>query len=134
MTDHPSGFTIAVVDDDQRILESIKNLLESADHAVGLFASAAAMLKSGCLAEIDCLISDIDMPVMDGFELLRVVRAARPELPIILITGHPEMLNRLLPNGPGHYRLFKKPFNGQELLNGVSEALRNSQLRSRPES
>ena len=134
MTDHPSGFTIAVVDDDQRILESLKNLLESADHAVRLFVSAAALLESGCLAEIDCLISDIDMPVMDGFELLRAVRAARPELPIILITGYPEMLNRLPPIGPGHYRLFKKPFNGQELLNGVSDALRNSQLRSRPES
>ena|ERR1700681_2919699 len=129
MTDHPPGLTIAVVDDDQRILESLKNLLESADHGVRLFASAAAMLKSGCLAEIDCLISDIDMPVMDGFELLRVVRAARRELPIILITGHPEMLNRLLPNGPGHYRLFKKPFNGQELLTAVSDALQNPQLR-----
>jgi FixJ family two-component response regulator len=133
MTDRPSGFTIAVVDDDQRILESLENLLESADHGARLFASAAALLESRCLAEIDCLISDIDMPVMDGFELLRVVHAARPELPIILITGHPEMLNRLPPIGPGHCRLFKKPFNGQELLTAVSDALRNLQPR-RPES
>ena len=66
--------------------------MESADHAVRLFASTAALLESGCLAEIDCLISDIDIPVMDGFDLLRVVRGAWPELPIILITGHPEML------------------------------------------
>ena len=130
MTDHPPGLTIAVVDDDQRILESLKNLLESADHVVHLFASAAAMLKSGCHAEIDCLISDIDMPVMDGFELLRVVHAARPELPIILITGHPEMLNRLLPNSPGHYRLFTKPFDGQELLTAVSDALRRPHRRT----
>ena len=130
MTDHPPGFTIAVVDDDQRILESLKNLLESADHAVRLFVSAAALLESGCLAEIDCLISDIDMPVMDGFELLRVAHAARPELPVILITGHPEMLNRLPAIGPGHYRFFKKPFDGQELLTTVSDALRNPRLRS----
>ena len=129
MTDQSPGFTIAVVDDEPRILESLKNLLESADHAVRLFASAAAMLKSGCLAEIDCLISDIDMPVMDGFELLRVAHAARPELPVILITGHPEMLNRLPAIGPGHYRLFKKPFDGQELLTTISNALRNPQLR-----
>ena len=130
MTDHPSGFTIAVVDDDQRILESLKNLLESADHAVRLFVSAAALLESGCLAEIDCLISDIDMPVMDGFELLRVAQAARPELPVIFITGHPEMLNRLPATGPGHYRAFKKPFNGQELLTAVSNALRNPHLHT----
>jgi FixJ family two-component response regulator len=130
MTEHPSGFTIAVVDDDRRILESLKNLLESADHAVCLFVSAAALLESGCLAEIDCLISDIDMPVMDGFELLRVVHAARSELPIILITGYPDMLNRLPSISPRHYRLFKKPFNGQELLTAVSDAMRNPRLRT----
>jgi len=131
MTDHPPGITIAVVDDDRRILESLKNLLESADHAVRLFASAGALLESGLLVEIDCLISDIDMPVMDGFELIRAVRAARPELPVILITGHPEMLNRLPPTGPGHCHSFKKPFDGQELLTAVSDALRNPPLRGR---
>jgi FixJ family two-component response regulator len=130
MTDHPTGFTIAVVDDDRRILESLKNLLESADYAVRSFASAAALLESDCLAEIDCLISDIDMPVMDGLELLRVVRAVRPELPVILITGHPELLNRLPPMDPSHYRSFKKPFDGQELLTAVSDAMRNPRLRS----
>jgi FixJ family two-component response regulator len=126
MTDRFAAFTIAVVDDDPRILESLKTLLESADHSVRPFASAAALVESGCLAKIDCLISDIDMPVMDGFELLRVVRAARPELPIMLITGYPEMLNRLPSLGPGGYRLFKKPFNGEQLLAAVSDALRKS--------
>jgi FixJ family two-component response regulator len=129
MTDHSPGFVIGVVDDDQGVLKSLEQLLESADHAVRLFASAPALLASSCLAEIDCLISDIDMPVMDGFELLRVVHAARPELPIILITGQPEMLNRLPPISRRHYRLFKKPFNGQELLTAVSDAVRNPHLR-----
>jgi len=132
MTDRPSHCTIAVVDDDQRILESLGSLLESADFSVRVFASTKAFLESDCLAEIDCLISDIDMPVMDGFELLRVVHAAQPALPIILITGHPDMLRRLPSVGPAHYRLFKKPFDGQELLTAVSEAIRNPQPR-RPE-
>jgi DNA-binding NtrC family response regulator len=60
---------------------------------------------------------------MDGFELARLVHAARPGLPIILVTGHPDFLNGLLPISAGHYRLFKKPFDGQELLTAVSDAL-----------
>jgi FixJ family two-component response regulator len=125
MTDSRPGPIIGVVDDDQRILESLENLLESADYGVRLFSSARSLLESAYLPKIACLISDIDMPAMDGVKLLRVVRAARPELPIILITGHLEMLNQLPPIDPGHYQLFKKPFDGQELLAAVSDALRH---------
>ncbi len=125
MTDHPRDFIVAVVDDDQRILESVELLLQSANYAVRLFPSAAALLESGCLSEIDCLISDIDMPVMNGFELLRAVHAERPSLSVILITGHPEMLDGLPGSDAGHYRLFKKPFNGTELLAAVNSVLHN---------
>ena len=133
MTDQPSGFSIAVVDDDAGILKSLGDLLESADHVVHLFPSGAALVESGCLASIQCLVSDIDMPVMDGFELMRVVKAARPGLPIILITGHPDMLNRLPRVDPGCYRQFTKPFSGQELLTAVSDALRKARLRTSEE-
>lgn len=132
MTEHPTGYSIAVVDDDQRILESLENLLESADYAVRPFASGTALLESGYIAEIDCLISDIDMPAMDGFELVRRIHATRPELPILLITGHPEMLNRSPPIGANYHRLFKKPFDGQELLTAVSDALRHRDPRPSP--
>jgi FixJ family two-component response regulator len=113
-----------VVDDDRRILESLGNLLESADYAVRLFPSATALLESGCLAEVDCLVSDIGMPVMDGFELVRLVQAARPGLPAIFITGHTDTPNRLPAIGRGQYWLFEKPFDGQEVLTAISEALR----------
>ena len=69
---------VAVVDDDQRILESLEILLESADYDARLFASATALLESGGVQEIECLISDVGMPVIDGFELARAVQAARP--------------------------------------------------------
>jgi FixJ family two-component response regulator len=128
LTGHSPPLIIAAVDDDQRVLESLGTLLESADHITRLFGSAKALLDSGCLAEIDCLISDIDMPQMDGVELLRVVQAARPELPVILITGHPSMLGGLPPTDLGRYRLFKKPFDGQQLLAAVSDALRSPRL------
>jgi FixJ family two-component response regulator len=120
--DDPCRPVIAVVDDDEGILESLGSLLESADYDVRLFPSAAALLESDCLREIDCLVTDVGMPVMDGFELVREIRAARPGLPVILVTGRPDLLNRSPLDWPVH-RFFKKPFNGQELLTAVGDAL-----------
>ena len=65
------------------------------------------------------------MPGMDGFELLRLVHAARPGLPTILITGYPDTLKRLPPLGGSKPRLFTKPFKGPELLAAIGESIRN---------
>jgi len=120
MTDHPRRSVIAVVDDDQGMLESIESLLNSADYEVRLFSTATALLESGSLHDIDCLISDVAMPLMDGCELARAAQAARPALPVILVTGRPDLLRRSPLDGPNHYRVFKKPFDGQELLTAVA--------------
>ena len=124
MTLRTTPFVVAGVDDDQAILQSLESLLESADYAVRLFSSAAALLGSGCLAEIDCMISDVDMPGMDGIELVRLVHAARPQLPIILFTGYPDQLTRLPSLIGSRHRLFTKPFQGTELLAAIDDELR----------
>lgn len=124
MTLRSTRFVVALVDDDQSILQSLEYLLESADYSTRLFASAKALLESGCLPEIDCLISDVDMPGMDGFELVRVIHAVRASLPIILITGYPDRLTRLPPLGGNTPRVFTKPFQGEALLDAVNDALR----------
>jgi len=124
MTDHRHRSVIAVVDDDPGILDSVESLLSSADYEVRLFSTATALLESGGLPAIDCLISDVAMPLMDGFELARAVQAVRPALPVILVTGRPDLLRRSPLDRPGHYRVFKKPFDGQELLTAVALMLR----------
>lgn len=126
MTQQSSRFVVAVVDDDQRVLRSLEDLLESANYAVRAFTSGTELLASDGLQEIDCLISDIDMPGMDGLELLRLFHAARPGLPTILITGYPDRLKRLPPFSESTPRLFTKPFQGPEMLAAVSDALRHS--------
>ena len=119
-----SGGIVAVVDDDESILRSLEYLLESADYAVRTYTSAAALLDSDDLQHVDCLISDIDMPGADGFELLGHVHASRPGLPTILITGYPDRLKRLPPGMATKPRAFTKPFQAGELLAAVAEALR----------
>jgi FixJ family two-component response regulator len=111
---------VAIVDDDRRLLESLEDLLESAGHTVRAFSSAQKLLSSNALPEIDCLITDIGMPGMDGFELQRLMSERRPDLPVILITGRHEITE--LPQVK-HNRFFRKPFDGQALLAAIGEAL-----------
>jgi FixJ family two-component response regulator len=115
-------FVVAVVDDDPRVLESLENLLESAGYGVRLFSSAPSLLEDCGLAGIDCLITDIGMPVMDGLELQRLVHGARPALPIILVTGR-DGSDETLANVDGVHGFFRKPFDGQQLLASVSRAV-----------
>jgi FixJ family two-component response regulator len=125
VADDPPDVLIAVVDDDRRILEALQTLLESAGFAVCVFASATALLETGRLDELDCVISDINMPAIDGLELSRRIQAARPGLPIILITGHPELLNRPpFVVETSSYRLFTKPYDPDALLAAISDMVR----------
>ena len=111
---------VAIVDDDQRLLESLSDLLESAGYAVQTFSSAQTLLNGNTVLEIDCLITDIGMPVVDGFELQRLVGERRPNLPVILITGRHENAELLPAN---HDRFFRKPFDGRALLAAIGDAL-----------
>ena len=111
---------VAVVDDNKRMLESLENLLESAGHVVRTFSSAQALLDSDAISDIDCLITDIGMPGVDGFELQRLLDEQRPELPVILITGRHEIPE---PPETKPNRFFRKPFDGQALLAAIGDAL-----------
>jgi FixJ family two-component response regulator len=116
---------VAVVDDDYRVLESLEELLESAGHSVRPFPSAKALLEDACLSEIDCLITDISMPVVDGFELRRLARDARPELPILFMTGRQDPADERRAM-EGFHGLFQKPFDGPALLAAVAQAVRST--------
>jgi FixJ family two-component response regulator len=112
--------TVAVVDDDPRLLESLEELLESAGYGACCFRSAADLLASG-LANLDLLITDIGMPGTNGFELRDIVKKVRPELPVFLITGRHEIADQGRAQGISGF--FRKPFDAQALLAAIAEAL-----------
>ena len=113
---------IAVIDDDPRVLESLENLFESAGYGVRKFSSARSLIDAG-LSDVGCLISDIGMPAVDGFELHDLVKQVRPDLPVFLITGREVVgdQQRALANGVSGF--FRKPFDGPAMLRAVGDAL-----------
>ncbi len=114
---------VAVVDDDLRILRSLEDLLESAGHSVLMFSNAQALLDDGHFASIECLIADIGMPVIDGFELRNLARLRLPDLPVILITGRHEVADQQRALAAGNHGFFRKPFDAQTLLAAVDRAV-----------
>jgi len=114
---------IAVVDDDEHVLESMKNLLESYGYRVLPYSSATAFLADEVLFDIECLISDVSMPIMDGFELQLRVGKDCPRLPVILITARPDVnvSNVAAVNNRG---FFQKPLDSSALLQAIASAIR----------
>jgi len=116
---------VAVVDDDPRILESLQELLESAGYEVRLHSSGSALLASD-VASIHCLITDIGMPGMDGFELRDRVRQLNPQLPVFLISGRRDLAQDEQADGQGATEFFRKPFDGPALLAAIGTALQGA--------
>jgi FixJ family two-component response regulator len=112
---------VAVVDDDSAVLDSVQDLLESGGFSVRSFLSAEEFLQGDALQLIGCLISDIQLPGMDGWALEAVVKDRRPLLPTILITAHGDLDQ--LRSVEGEHRAarlaFMKPFDGRQLLEAV---------------
>ena len=113
--------TVAVVDDDRSVLESIEDLLKSVGYNVRSYSSADALLVSDTLQTVDCLITDICLPGTGGLELERHARQQRPELPVILLTARDEAWNQaqqLVSTQAGRI-LFRKPVDGEALLAAI---------------
>ena len=79
---------ISVVDDDQSVRESLARLIRSVGFSVKVFGSAEEFLSGSDSRQADCLILDIRMPGMNGFELQRELSTTNRELPVIFITAH----------------------------------------------
>ena len=107
---------IAVVDDDARVLEAIRDLLESAGLEVRSFSTGKAFLDSEAFERFDALISDLDMAQMGGLELQQAVAARRADLPVIMLSARGESEQRQRAIERGAQAFLQKPFDGAELL------------------
>src|SRR5262245_37421514 len=101
---------IAIVDDDDSLREALDCLLRSHGYRVCGDGSAEGFLASRDLGQVDCIISDINMPCMDGFAFKRRLDAIGDRTPVIMITGraHPNQDTQV--SAAGAYGPLAKPF------------------------
>ena len=114
---------IAIVDDDDSFRHATMSFIRSLGYAVLQFASAEAFLKSNQLRDADCLISDLQMPGMNGVELQGKLIDEGHRFPIIFVTAFPEMKSRARALAAGAICFLGKPFNDEALITCLHEAL-----------
>ena len=123
--------TIALVDDDKNILESVTMLLEQEGYHVRAYSDGAAALGALTATPPDLAILDIKMPRMDGLELLRRLRQ-HADLPVIFLTSKDEEIDELMGLNAGADDYIRKPFSQRLLLERVRAVLRRAEGKGAP--
>jgi len=121
--------TVAVIDDDEATRLSLGQMLKLRRYMVEVFSSAETALVWPGLSEVDCVISDVKMPGMDGEQFLAeaIVRGYPP--PVIMLTGHGDIPMAVRCLKAGAYDFVEKPFEDEVLLACVARAVEKTALR-----
>jgi len=114
---------VFVIDDDDAVRQSIAFLLKTAGIGVREFESARAFLDVLPQVDFGCIITDVRMPDINGIELLRAVRESKPDLPVIVITGHGDVPLAVEAMKLGAADFLEKPFDDDLLIASVQSAL-----------
>jgi FixJ family two-component response regulator len=108
--------TIAVIDDDLRVLESLVNLLASFGYKADSYKSAEQFLGSGALGKTNCIVTDVEMRQMSGLGLLKYLKNSNCAVPVIIITGKPSVRSEEFYLESGAVGFFRKPVDGDALV------------------
>ncbi len=123
MSEQEKG-AIVVVDDDDGLRQALGRVLDAAGFQAETFASAETLLESDAAARAACLVFDIHLPGLSGFELRReLVRTGAAQPPVIFITGHDEPAAREQAEALGAAAYLPKPFAGRALVDAVARAV-----------
>ncbi|HUL44266.1 MAG TPA: sigma-54 dependent transcriptional regulator [Bacteroidota bacterium] len=121
--------TILVVDDEKSIRDSIKMILEYEKYGVLFAETASKGIAEFHAHQPDAVLLDIKMPSgMDGIEVLKVLRASNPEVPVIMISGHGTFETAVEATKLGAFDYLSKPLDREKLLITLRNALERRQL------
>jgi FixJ family two-component response regulator len=117
--------TVFVVDDDVSVRESLQLLIESAGWQAETFGSGQELLARPRVLAPSCLVLDVGLPDLNGFDLQKVV-ADRADMPIIFMTGYSDVPTTVRAMKAGAVDFFTKPLVGDVLLSAIRNALNRS--------
>lgn len=116
-------YRLLVVDDEEALRQFLAELFGHEGYEVSTCGNAREALQRLDQKSFDLLVSDIKMPEMDGLELLRRVRVAHPEMPVVMMTGHGTVENAIQALNLGAFNFIRKPFAIDEILKVVQKGL-----------
>lgn len=123
---------VHVIDDDEAMRDSLCFLLGTSGLAVRAFPSASAFLEALPGVGDGCVVTDIRMPGMSGLELVRVLRGMRPDLPVVVMTGHGDIPMAVEAMKSGVVDFLEKPFHEDAMIGAVRRALDGARNPARP--
>jgi two-component system, LuxR family, response regulator FixJ len=114
---------IFIIDDDEPTRDSLQSLLEAHGFETREFADGRTFLDGERSTDDDCLILDLTMPGMNGFEVLAELRRRGDSVPVIIVTAHADPATRSRAAACGALAVLEKPYRASELLALVRRAL-----------
>lgn len=115
--------TVYIIDDDEPVRDSIKELVESIDLRAEIFSNAQAFLETCTTEKRGCLVLDVRMPKMSGLAMQDALSQMGVRLPIIFISGHGEIGIAVEAMKAGATDFIQKPYHEQNLLDSIQNAL-----------
>jgi FixJ family two-component response regulator len=123
MNNEPS--LVAVVDDEESVRRALGRLIRSAGYGVEMFGSGVDFMQSLKRTRPDCVVMDLRMPVLSGFELQAALQRSGVTVPVVIITGDdsPDSRERALRGGARAF--LRKPVDDALLIEAIQNAVRD---------
>ncbi len=115
--------TVFVVDDDVGLRESLRALAQSVGLTVEVYPNATVFLENLTPEPLGCLVLDVRLPGTSGLELQKALVARGVDIPIIMITGYPDVPVAVEAMKNGAFDFIEKPFSMQRILDSIQRAI-----------